>query len=404
MSSTFATMRRPTTNGAPIVFDLDRPVVAPLPQPARRQGSAQVPLQTGPSMTRPGILGALFDPLPEGWQERKSLARDRPELPDRDQPAQAAAKTEEANRAPPPRIPGAPKNPWELSRASWFAVFKRLIHELGADRVTSVAGGVTFFSLLALFPAITALVSIYGLVADPASIADSLSMLDAILPESAIELIGGQVAAIASASDASLSIAGVAAIVIALWTANGGMKALIEAMNIAWFETEKRGFIRLNLVSMAMTLGAILGIIVIMVLVAVLPILLAAVMAGTWVEAVVAWLRWPLLLGIVMTGLAVLYRFGPSKEDPVWQWISPGALLATAGLLIASALFSWYVANLANYNETYGSLGAAVVMMMWLWIAAIVVLVGAELNSEVERQIKIENGVAPKTKDDLNKH
>ena len=346
------------------------------------------------------IVGAFTGPLPRDWRERKGLPP-RPDVPLGDEPPEAAARTAEADQAPLPRIPGAPESPWELSRASWIAVFKRVIREFSVDRVTSVAGGVTFFGLLALFPAITALVSIYGLLADPSTIADSLTMLDRVLPAGAIELIAGQITAIASASNTSLSVAGLLAILIALWTANGGMKALIEALNIAWFETEKRGFFRLNLVSLAMTLGAILGIVVMMGLVAVLPVLLNTVMAGSWAETVVAWLRWPLLLGLVMTGLAVLYRFGPSKDDPVWQWISPGAILATLGLLVASVGFSWYVANFANYNETYGALGAAVVMMMWLWIAAIVILVGAELNSEVERQIKIENGVAPKDGDDL---
>lgn len=338
----------------------------------------------------PDILGALLGPLPEGWRENRPPAAD-------------AGRTE-ADQAAPPRVPGAPETPWQLSRNSWMAIGKRVIHQFSSDRVTSVAGGVTFFGLLALFPAITALVSIYGLLADPSTIAGNLEMLDQVLPEGAMELIEGQVTAIASASGTSLSIAGVVAILAALWTANGGMKALIEAMNIAWFETEKRGFFRLNLVSMAMTLGAILGIIVMLALVAVLPVLLNTVLAGGWGETVVGLLRWPLLVGLLIAGLAVLYRFGPSKEDAVWQWISPGALLATAGLLVASALFSFYASNFANYNETYGSLGAAIVTMMWLWIAAMVVLVGAELNSEVERQIKIENGVEPKDDDDLSRN
>ena len=139
-------------------------------------------------------------------------------------------------------------------------------------------------------------------------------------------------------------------------------------------------------------------------MIAIIPAILNVVMAGSSVETLVGWLRWPLMLGLLILGLAVIYRFGPSKNDPAWQWISPGALLAAAGLMIASAGFSFYVSNFANYNETYGSLGAVIVMMMWLWIGSIVVLTGAELNSEVERQIKIENGVTPKGDDDLDKH
>lgn len=360
---------------------------------------------------KPDVFEALFDPLPEGWRERKGLPpepggskEDKADKPRHgNESASSAAKTAEANKAPPPRRPGAPESPWQLSWRSWVEVGKRVVKEFSADRVTSVAGGVTFFALLALFPAITALVSIYGMLADPATIADNLSMLDRVLPESALELISGQVIAIASAPKTSLSIAGIVAILVALWSANGGMKALIEALNIAWFETEKRSFIRLNLVSLALTLGAIFGVILMIALVAILPVLLNTILAGSTVKTWLNWLRWPILAGMLILGLAVIYRFGPSKEDPRWQWISPGAVLATLGLLIASILFSWYTANFANYNETYGSLGAAVATMMWLWIAAIVVLTGAEVNSEVERQIKIENGVAPKDENDMNR-
>ena len=157
----------------------------------------------------PDILGALLGPLPEGWRENRPPAAD-------------AGRTE-ADQAAPPRVPGAPETPWQLSRNSWMAIGKRVIHQFSSDRVTSVAGGVTFFGLLALFPAITALVSIYGLLADPSTIAGNLEMLDQVLPEGAMELIEGQVTAIASASGTSLSIAGIVAILAALWTANGGM-------------------------------------------------------------------------------------------------------------------------------------------------------------------------------------
>ena len=344
--------------------------------------------------TEPDVYEALFGPLPEGWRERKGLPP--AESPDR---SSRAATTAKANSAPPPRIPGAPETPWELGRSSWIAVFKRTIKEFSKDRVTSVAGGVTFFALLALFPAITALVSIYGRVADPATIADNLEMLNRFLPGSAIDLIAGQVTAIASAPKTALSIAGVVSILAALWSANGGMKALIEALNVAWFETEKRSFIKLNLVSLAMTLGAIIGIIVLLGVIAILPALLKIVFMGSGAETLMNLLRWPLMVIVLILGLAVIYRFGPSKDDLAWQWISPGAVLATAGLLIASIGFSWYAANFANYNETYGSLGAGIAMMMWLWIAAIVVMTGAELNSEVERQIKIENGLEDSSQD-----
>lgn len=348
-----------------------------------------------------GVFDALFGPLPPGWRERKGLPADEASaVPD---PVRTARKVAAAKEAPPPRIPGAPSTPWELTWPSWKAVLKRTANEFSSDRVTSVAGGVTFFALLALFPAITALVSLYGYVADPVTIADNLAALDNFLPGSAIELIAGQVTAIAEAPKAALSIAGIVSLLIALWSANGGMKALIDALNIAWFETEKRGFIKLNIVSLAMTLACIVGIILLMLAITVVPIVLNLFMRGSAAEAIIGFLRWPVLIVLAMLGLAFIYRFGPSKSDVEWQWISPGAILAAAGLLIASLAFSWYAANFANFNETYGSLGAAVAMMMWLWIAAICVLAGAELNSEVERQIKIENGIPPKDDSDVDR-
>lgn len=353
---------------------------------------------------QPDVYDAFFGPLPADWRARRGLADQPGGGPPRlaGGAVDAGAKTKIANAGPPPRRPGAPSSPWQLSRKSWVAVLKRTAEEFTRDRVTSVAGGVTFFALLALFPAITALVSIYGWLADPASITEHLNTLNRFLPDSAVELLAGQVQAIASAPKSALSIAGIIAILIALWSANGGMKAMIEALNIAWFETEKRSFIKLNLVSLAMTLTAIVGIILLLLAIAVIPTILRIVMAGSAVETIVNLARWPVMLGLLILGLAFIYRFGPSKDDPGWQWISPGALVAALGLMIASMGFSFYVSNFANYNETYGSLGAAIVMMMWLWIAAIVVMTGAELNSEVERQIKIENGVPPKGDDDLD--
>ncbi|HRO14491.1 MAG TPA: YihY/virulence factor BrkB family protein [Paracoccus sp. (in: a-proteobacteria)] len=354
------------------------------------------------SSRQPDVYDALFGELPPGWRERKGL----PSTPGKGPMQRSAGKGKgksrgktddtDANLPPPPLIPGAPNSPWELSRASWIKIAKRVWTEFSHDRVTSVAGGVTFFGLLALFPAITALVSIYGLIADRSTMMQDLSSLTTILPGSAVDLIAQQTQSIVSAPATALSLAGVFSILLALWSANGGMKALIEALNVAWFEREKRGFIKLNLISLTLTLGAILTVILLIGIIAVVPAVLTLVVAGPLVENLVSILRWPLMMGVLLLGLAVIYRWGPNKEDAHWQWITPGAVLATVGLIVASMLFSWYAANFANYNKTYGSLGAAVVLMIWLWIGAIVVMTGAELNSEVERQIKIENGVTPK--------
>lgn len=304
----------------------------------------------------------------------------------------AGIKAAKAAGGPPTR-PGAPSSPWQLGRASWLELGKRVAREISKDRVTSVAAGVTFFSLLALFPAITALVSIYGLFADQQTVVENLNALQRILPGEAIGLIREQVVKIAEAPAQALGIATVIGLLTALYSSMGGMKALIQALNIAWFQTETRGFVRLNLLALALTLGAILLIITLVVAISVLPAVLQALTGSERVADWARWLRWPLMIAALMVALAVLYRFAPDKDDNAWHWISPGAVVATFGLVVASLLFSWYAANFAHYNETYGSLGAAIALMMWLWIACTVVLVGAEINSEVERQIQKENGI-----------
>ena len=164
------------------------------------------------------------------------------------------------------------------------------------------------------------------------------------------------------------------------------MKAVIDALNVTYAEKEKRGFIKLNLISLAMTGGAILALLVALGAIVVLPLVLSYMGLGGWTETLLRFLRWPLLLGLVIFGLAVLYRFGPSRESPRWEWHTVGSVFAAVAWLVGSALLSWYLANFANYDATYGSLGAAIGMMIWMWMSSIVILLGAELNSEVEHQ------------------
>ncbi|MDO5620187.1 MAG: YihY/virulence factor BrkB family protein [Paracoccus sp. (in: a-proteobacteria)] len=330
------------------------------------------------------ISDAIFGPLDDDTRRRFGLLHD----PAPDLRTQEQAQIESA---------GGPQSGWQLDRTDWLAVGKRSLAAISKDRVTSVAGGVTFFGLLSLFPAITALVSIYAVLADPMTIDSHLQGLSHLLPEGAMQIISGQVNSIAAAPKNALSAAGAVAILLALYSAMGGIKALLEALNIAWFQPETRGFFQLNLVAFLFTIGAIGLIIALIGLVAVLPLMLSYLPLG---GGTVTGLRWPLMFGALILALAVLYRWGPSRHDATWQWITPGALIASVGLIAASLLFSWYAANFANYNQTYGSLGAAIGLMMWLWIAAIVVMVGAEVNSEIERQVRIRAGLpVPDSKD-----
>jgi len=240
---------------------------------------------------------------------------------------------------------------------------------------------VVFYALLAIFPAITAIVSLYGLFTDAATINDHLSLAAGFLPQGALDIIQDQVIRITSKGDAKLGLAFIFGLGLALWSANAGMKAIIDALNVVYDETEKRGFIKLNLISLTLTLAAILSLLMAIAAVVVLPLVLGYLGLGAVGEMLLRILRWPALFLLIIIGLAVLYRFGPSRSKPQWQW-----LLATIAWLIASALLSWYLGNFANYDATYGSLGAGIGLMMWLWISALVILLGAELNSEIEHQ------------------
>ncbi len=283
---------------------------------------------------------------------------------------------------------GAPAKPLPAWRqgglAEWKHILYRTYREFGDDRLLSLAAGVVFYALLALFPAITALVSSYAMFADPATIAGHLATLENILPRGAYGIIDQQVTRIASTTTGDLSVAFLVSLAIALWSANSGLKAIIDALNIVYGVKEWRSFVRLNLVSLIMTLGTIVGLLLAIAAVAAVPIVLSYLPPGSWSGTTIAWLRWPTLLLLVILGLALLYRFGPNRAEPRWEFLSPGAVFAAIAWLAGSALLSWYLSNFADYGATYGSLGAAIGLMMWLWMSAIVVLLGAELNSEVD--------------------
>jgi membrane protein len=189
-----------------------------------------------------------------------------------------------------------------------------------------------------------------------------------------------------TAQGGRLSLGFMFGLAVALWSANAGMKAIIDALNVVYKEKEKRSFIRLNLVSLAFTLAAIGALLVALGAIVVLPIALNYPGLENATELLFRLARWPLLLALVIVGLSVLYRLGPSRRRPRWQWISFGSVFAAVAWVISSALLSWYLANSADYNATYGSLGAGIGTMMWMWISSIVILLGAQLNSEIEHQ------------------
>jgi membrane protein len=276
--------------------------------------------------------------------------------------------------------------PVEIPARGWKDVVLRTGEQIGQDRLLAVAAGVVFYGLLALFPAITALVSSYALFADPQTINEHLSFIANVLPSGTFSIVQDQVGRVLAKGDTKLGFAFGVSLLLAVWSANGGMKAIIDALNVVYDEEEKRGFIKLNAVSLAFTLGGLCAILASIGLVVAAPIVLATIGLGPVGDAALQYGRWPALAVMVMLGLAVLYRFAPSRETPKWAWVSVGSVLATVTWIAGSVALSYYLENYAGYDATYGSLGAAIGLMMWMWMSTIVVLFGAELNSELEHQ------------------
>jgi len=285
--------------------------------------------------------------------------------------------------------------PWNIPWRGWKDILWRTYASVNHNRLLAVAAGVVFYSLLAMFPAIAAFVSLYGLVADASTIDAHLSLLSGVVPGGAMDIVHEQVRKIAGNNGGSLTLGFVLGLALALWSANAGMKAVIDALNVANDEREKRSFVKLNLVSLLFTIIAILSGLLALGAVVVAPILLSIV--GLWdlSTTLVVVLRWPLVVAIAVVGLAATYRYAPSRREARWQWLSIGSIAAAIAWLVSSVLFSWYIANFGAYNATYGSLGAAIGLMMWMWISAIVILLGAQLNAEIEHQTARDSTVGP---------
>ncbi|MGX7872880.1 YihY/virulence factor BrkB family protein [Mesorhizobium sp. ORM6] len=289
-------------------------------------------------------------------------------------------------RAPSPS--GMPLN-------GWRDVLWRVWRDVGDDRLMLIAAGTSFYLLLALFPGLTAFVSLYGFAADPALISDHISYLAGLLPKEGVDLIQTQLNALAAQDRNLLSIGFLVAFAVAFWSANTGIKTLFEAINIAYDEDEKRSFLALTFLSMAFTAGAMLTAMVLIGSVALVPAALGFLSLGAAAGSLLTLLRWPVTLVVVATGISVLYRYGPSREPAKWRWITWGGCIATIVWVAASMGFSYYLENFANYNATYGSLGAIAGLMVWTWISVLILLVGAELNAELEHQTDVDSTTRP---------
>ena len=254
------------------------------------------------------------------------------------------------------------------------------------DNLTLVAAGIAFYSLLSIAPALAAIVSIYGLVSDPADVARQINELSSTMPAEARQLLSDQLTSVASSSGASLTIGVVIGIVVALWGASSAMNQLLVALTLVNDEEETRGPVKLRATALVLTVGAIVFLVAVVALIAFVPVWLANSPIGDGAATAVSILRWPLLLVLMLGALSFVYQVGPDRDRPRLRWVSWGAAIATALWLVASVAFSFYAANFGSYNETYGAMGAVVILMFWLLITAYCVLIGAEINAELEHQ------------------
>jgi membrane protein len=280
---------------------------------------------------------------------------------------------------------GRAARPTEIPARGWVQVAKRGWREAKADQVPLLAAGVAFYAFLAIFPALIAIVSIYGLFADPSTIANQLNSLTATLPDEAAQIITDQVTALSSRRQ-TLGISLVLSLLIALWSASAGISNLLTAINVAYNEEEKRGFVKKRLMALGLTVAAIIFMVIVLGLVAVLPPLLKVVFetgALRWVLQIIGWL---IVVVLVPAALALLYRLAPDRDAPRMRWASVGAVVATLIWLAASIGFSIYTSTFGNYAKTYGVFAGVVVLLLWLWLTMYAILLGAEINAESEQQ------------------
>lgn len=281
-------------------------------------------------------------------------------------------------------------SPLAIPPKGWKDVAWRTVREVGADKIPAVAGGVTYFALLALFPAIGVFVSLYGLFADVAQVGAQLNQMALFIPPDVLKLVGDQMVRLADARGGSLSLAFVVSLLLSVWSANAGMKSFFDGLNVAYDETERRGIVKRNLLTYGFTFAALVFLTIVAGLLMAVPLVLS------WIDLPgldVAWLplRWLILFALAAAAFSVFYRYGPSREPPRWRWVAVGGVAAAGLWLFGSLGFSWYANHMAHLDATYGSLGAVIGFMLWIWFSVLVVLTGAEFNAEIEHQTALDS-------------
>lgn len=361
--------------------------------------------RVSPSAANPFLGLALFAAaalLLGSAQKRIERADDIPagEPPRRGKPADDAhpfargrkAQREELSQSPAAMVfeggdRGRHANaPAEISATGWKDIALRTYRSVSSDRVLALSAGVTYYILLSLFPALAALVSIFGLMGDAGELAARLSLLAGLVPGAVLDIIRQQLQTLTAQGNAALGFAFLFSLGTSLWTAQAAIKALFDALNVVYGEQERRGFVKLSALSLLFTAGLLVFVTLAVGAVIVLPTLLNFILLGSTAEWAMRILRWPALYALVLIGLSIVYRYGPSRSDAKWRWVTWGSGFAALVWMVASMGFSWYVENFDSYNKTYGSLGAIIAFMVWSWLSIVVVLMGGELNAEMEHQ------------------
>lgn len=311
-------------------------------------------------------------------------------------PSSREANREKGYARRPGNQPGAQADdPGEIPPSGWREIAKRVFKSLGADHVSLVAGGVAFFAFLSIFPALSALVALYGLVVAPDQVATQVGQLASVLPQQAQQMLNERLVDLTSTSDETLGWGLLLSVVLSLWSANKGTAALVEGLNIVYNEEEKRNFIKLKLTTLAFTLAGFVAAICCLILIVGISAAIESLGLAGWLQFLIASIRWPLLALIFIGALAMAYRFGPCRNDPKFRWVSVGSVVSTALWLLLSAGFAYYVGNFGSYDEVYGSLAAVVITLLWLYLTVMTILLGAEINGEMEAQTNRDTTVGP---------
>ncbi|MEO0390607.1 MAG: YihY/virulence factor BrkB family protein [Pseudomonadota bacterium] len=294
-----------------------------------------------------------------------------------------------------PHTPPRHADAQDVSASDLWAAALRVKDRIGEDRIVLISAGIAFFTLLALFPALTALVAVAGLILAPEDISGSATSLMNMLPEGAARIISDQINEVVSAQTESLSLSAVLALALAVYSASKGMQNLIQGLNIVYEEDEARGFFALNGTVLSLTFFVVAMLAVMMLIMVIVPGAIRWFGDAPVLEAAADIIRWPLLFVLAMMTLTVVYRFGPSRTAARWTWLAPGSLLACVLWVAGTAGFAVYVRYFGSYNETFGALGGVIILLTWFWLTALTALIGALIDAELEERVAPDTTVGP---------